>query len=162
MDNDRLDELERRYADGQDHLAQIAAARRQRAPVAPPITDAAIDAARERARREDGHVDPFALAVELSQMPGDEVAPPSPASEWIAVVDSPSGRETMRVTARREYCPEIDRGVWHAKIDHPAGEGWSIPADKREECAVLSAVMNPGAAWRWRLVSLARVEAPPR
>lgn len=52
------------------------------APQRPSITDAAIDAARERARREDGHVDPFALAVELSEMPGEGAAPTARA--WVS------------------------------------------------------------------------------
>ena len=79
-------------------------------------------------------------------------------TEWVAVVDTPDGRETVRVTARRERWSELDdRGLWHATVDHPAGVGWPPVVDKYEERAVLSAVMAPGSAWRWRLVSLARI-----
>lgn len=76
---------------------------------------------------------------------------------WVAVVETPSGREEVRVVARREYCPDLeDWTVWHATVHHPAGEGYPAVADKIEARAVVQALIYAGAAWRWRLVSLAR------
>lgn len=79
-------------------------------------------------------------------------------SHWIAVVSTPKGGlEVLRVTATPKPNPtRDDRTEWHALAEHPAAAGRAPEIHRYEEHAVLDAVMNPGIAWRWRLVSLAR------